>query len=229
MGLHMKSILRTAAVAAIFAVMFSPAQALVIGTADSSNGIPFGNNTGSYYYQQVYNSTSFSASININEITFYNSLSPGGTARPGTFEIYLSYLSNAVSIGTFDTGFIAFPDATFTSVFSGSAPAVSNGRLDFNLPTSFAYNPTLGNLLLTVREFGLGNGNTLYLDVDRNVGITNSRFYAFPTDWNQGLVTGFNDSVSAVPEPSTWALMILGFASVGVLAYRRRYGAAIAT
>jgi hypothetical protein len=27
----------------------------------------------------------------------------------------------------------------------------------------------------------------------------------------------------AVPEPSTWAMMILGFAGVGLLAYRRRY------
>ncbi|MDN3275918.1 PEPxxWA-CTERM sorting domain-containing protein [Frankia sp. RB7] len=31
-----------------------------------------------------------------------------------------------------------------------------------------------------------------------------------------------NVSVSAVPEPSTWAMMILGFLGVGVLAYRRR-------
>jgi PEP-CTERM motif len=28
-------------------------------------------------------------------------------------------------------------------------------------------------------------------------------------------------SVSAVPEPSTWAMMILGFAGVGAMAYRR--------
>jgi hypothetical protein len=28
--------------------------------------------------------------------------------------------------------------------------------------------------------------------------------------------------VSAVPEPSTWAMMIVGFASVGFMAYRRR-------
>ena len=28
----------------------------------------------------------------------------------------------------------------------------------------------------------------------QNVGITNSRFSAFPSDWNQGLVTGFNDA-----------------------------------
>jgi len=29
-------------------------------------------------------------------------------------------------------------------------------------------------------------------------------------------------SISAVPEPSTWAMMILGFAGVGYIAYRRR-------
>lgn len=33
-------------------------------------------------------------------------------------------------------------------------------------------------------------------------------------------VTG--PEVGAVPEPSTWAMMILGFAGVGVLAYRRK-------
>jgi hypothetical protein len=30
--------------------------------------------------------------------------------------------------------------------------------------------------------------------------------------------------VTAVPEPSTWAMMILGFAGVGFMAYRRRIG-----
>jgi hypothetical protein len=29
-------------------------------------------------------------------------------------------------------------------------------------------------------------------------------------------------AVSAVPEPSTWAMMILGFAGVGFTAYRRK-------
>lgn len=32
-------------------------------------------------------------------------------------------------------------------------------------------------------------------------------------------------AVSAVPEPSTWAMMILGFAGVGFMAYRRRKSA----
>ena len=32
----------------------------------------------------------------------------------------------------------------------------------------------------------------------------------------------FENTVSAVPEPSTWAMMILGFAGVGFMAYRRK-------
>jgi hypothetical protein len=40
--------------------------------------------------------------------------------------------------------------------------------------------------------------------------------------------TGGRDSMilaSAVPEPSTWAMMILGFCGVGFMAYRRKNGA----
>ena len=32
--------------------------------------------------------------------------------------------------------------------------------------------------------------------------------------------TGTVSTVAAVPEPSTWAMMILGFAGIGLLAYR---------
>lgn len=35
-------------------------------------------------------------------------------------------------------------------------------------------------------------------------------------------VLNLETSVAAVPEPSTWAMMILGFAGVGFIAYRRR-------
>jgi hypothetical protein len=36
------------------------------------------------------------------------------------------------------------------------------------------------------------------------------------------VVTGTIDPVVGVPEPSTWAMMILGFAGIGFMAYRRR-------
>jgi hypothetical protein len=37
-----------------------------------------------------------------------------------------------------------------------------------------------------------------------------------------GCIAVFSDNISAVPEPSTWAMMILGFAGIGFMAYRRR-------
>jgi hypothetical protein len=37
-----------------------------------------------------------------------------------------------------------------------------------------------------------------------------------------GLAFQLNGSVGAVPEPSTWAMMILGFCGLGFMAYRRR-------
>ena len=47
----------------------------------------------------------------------------------------------------------------------------------------------------------------------------------------QGQVNGvamqLGPQVAAVPEPSTWAMMILGFAGVGLMAYRRRTTAAL--
>ena len=36
------------------------------------------------------------------------------------------------------------------------------------------------------------------------------------------------EGITAVPEPSTWAMMILGFAGVGFMAYRRRNQVAVA-
>jgi PEP-CTERM motif len=42
----------------------------------------------------------------------------------------------------------------------------------------------------------------------------------YPSDLNQ--INWDNVVLSAVPEPSTWAMMVLGFAGVGFMAYRRK-------
>lgn len=41
-------------------------------------------------------------------------------------------------------------------------------------------------------------------------------------------VLNLETSVAAVPEPSTWAMMILGFVGVGIMTYRRRKTAVVA-
>ncbi|CUT11391.1 hypothetical protein BF49_2471 [Bradyrhizobium sp.] len=40
-----------------------------------------------------------------------------------------------------------------------------------------------------------------------------------------GVVGGV--TISAVPEPSTWAMMLLGFAGIGFVTYRRRASAVL--
>ncbi|WP_245896640.1 PEPxxWA-CTERM sorting domain-containing protein [Sphingomonas fennica] len=214
-----KFLFQAAAAAFCAAAALSPAQAVVIGSADSSNGIPFGDPGFGYYYQQVYNASSFGSGINISQLSFYNSQTPGGTPRTGSFQIYLSTTSAAID--TFDTSAGAWLDASFIQVFDGALPVLADGRLDIDLSQAFDYDPTQGNLLLTIRSFDLGSGR-LFLDTDKNSGLTNSRFSAYPYDWNQGLVTGFNEHLPAVPEPATWAMMITGFGMVGGAIRRRR-------
>ncbi len=57
--------------------------------------------------------------------------------------------------------------------------------------------------------FGTGGSN----------GDPNTLFF---TDGLNGERDGLFGSISAVPELSTWAMMILGFAGVGFMAYRRK-------
>ena len=87
-----------------------------------------------------------------------------------------------------------------------------------------------GNFFLTGSSFLDGTGSRFFtasgLDVDFFNQSTNGK-YRVNTFGNGGGFTGFVDTtfspvVAAVPEPSTWAMMILGFAGVGFMAYRRR-------
>ncbi len=167
--------------------------------------------------------------MNINSLTFYNSTNPGGNPATGSFQLYLSYVPSSTNIEHFDSTFVDFSVLSSTPVYSGAIPSVANGKLEFTLSQAFNYNPADGYLMLTVYNPTLSGDGNLFLDADANNPRTNARFSAFQYEqFNSGLVTGFNEQVAAVPEPSTWAMMILGFFGVGFLAYRRRDGIAVA-
>ena len=81
-----------------------------------------------------------------------------------------------------------------------------NGQLVDNNGVLFSFGTTPSNVGNLYSANGL-----YYFSVDRPQGLYN------PGDQiTQGGIT------AAVPEPSTWAMMILGFAGVGFMAYRRR-------
>ena len=69
-----------------------------------------------------------------------------------------------------------------------------------------------------------GNGTTLAAQLD-NILEGRSYINFHTTQFGGGEIRG---NISPVPEPSTWAMMILGFAGVGFMAYRRRSTAALA-
>lgn len=215
-GNHMNRFLFPAV--ALCAAAISPAQASVVGTADSSNSYPFGAFVAPYF-QQVYNKTAFSGPVSISKLTFYNTLSPS-TTKPlaDTFTIFLTTTTAAV------TGFgqtnIDYANLG-TQVFTGKVQTSVNGRLDIVFNTAFNYDPTAGNLLLTIRDFDYGSGGNLFLDTDNNIGTMNVRTSAYQYPHNWGLVTGFNEA-GPVPEPATWAMMIGGFGFIGGAMRARR-------
>jgi hypothetical protein len=77
-----------------------------------------------------------------------------------------------------------------------------------------------GNLLetdfianLQSQSFTLSASGISYIQFNNNTGGTDSWLFD---------IGSLHATVSAVPEPSTWAMMLLGFCGLGFLAYRRR-------
>jgi hypothetical protein len=79
---------------------------------------------------------------------------------------------------------------------------------------------------------GFGGGGIFTSDPGFNLFFVNSQFNPPPLVFEFGSTTGtvtVSDPITAaVPEPSTWAMMILGFAGIGAMTYRRRKTAALA-
>ena len=228
----MKRAIQFAAAAILAAATFSPAQALVIGTANTENSLPFGSsNSGSaFVYQQVYGASSFGSAIDITSITFYDSFgTTGGVARDGAFRIFLSTTSTAVG------GVLGIPDGfpgSVTEVYNATLPVLANGRLDFaNLP-AFHYDPSQGNLLLTILAFDSSIlTNPLSLDFMSNAGALFDWSVADgPSQPNRGLVTGFNDFATPAPDetpiPAVGAGIPLILGAGGLVSYFRRRKAA---
>jgi hypothetical protein len=104
--------------------------------------------------------------------------------------------------------------ATTVPSFPGFPLGVTSGTFDntFDLTLASTYNPafvTASGGTVASAEAGLLAGLAAGTAYD-NVHTTN-----FPN----GEIRGF---LHAVPEPSTWAMMLLGFCGLGYMAYRRR-------
>jgi hypothetical protein len=197
----------------------APAHAdVTVGTPSiGGNCYPFGCGYAGEY-QQVYGSSAFSGPININTVEFF--FPAGGnpwTDNTGSYTLAF-YLTSQPVNGLSTTP--ASNEAVLLSNFGTFTPGLGYTFVG----NSFSYDPALGNLLLDVIASGTPNDSNA-LSYSYASGDPMSNLYrsggtgAYTTSTN-GLVTRF--STTAVPEPSTWALLLLGFFAIGTVMRSRK-------
>jgi PEP-CTERM motif len=208
---------------------------------NSSSPIPFSNTGFTYRFQEVYAASQFGSppppAWLIDQIAFrvdQTRVSP----YVATLKVRIDLSTTSKQPDGLSTTFASNVGPDDTVVYSGtlvlSTPAYMSGNpvprpfdAIINLQTPFAYNPSLGNLLLDVHNYTAPT-NSLNLDAVDTLGDSISRVYA--TNMPDGttaterdtraLVTRFE--LRAIPEPSSLTLVgIGGFGLVSWL-YRRR-------
>jgi hypothetical protein len=97
-----------------------------------------------------------------------------------------------------------------------------NYEMSDNMGNSLTFNlPTTGSSFL---QEGFAAAGTV-VDIKYLDSSTGWDFAVDNITFNQPL--GGNGNVGAVPEPSTWAMLLIGFAGIGFMAYRRKHKTAL--
>jgi uncharacterized protein (TIGR03118 family) len=122
-----------------------------------------------------------------------------------------SQLASPWGLALAPSGFGQFSGDLLVGNFSFAASEINafdpiTGAWIGTIPIDPGANNTPGGLW----SLAFGNGVT---------GASNTLFF---TDGINGESNGLFGSLSAVPEPSTWAMLILGFCGLGFMAYRRK-------
>jgi hypothetical protein len=148
--------------------------------------------------------------------------------------------------GTLILDLPTFPDSSIpytnlpNSIFSSLSATI--GSLDFDLGNSNIafggvqgvnpFTPQSSHLTIAVTEStsGLANGTPYLALYNGGNDAGTFRIVRVNVDGvvSSGTYTLSGPFIAAVPEPSTWAMMILGFSGVGFMACRRRKTAALA-
>jgi hypothetical protein len=178
-------------------------------------------------------------------------VAPGRNAYAATFDFSYTFDTHQVISGSF-TGIQSGQDITDIANISASLNGVAFtgplSAMSYTAAGSNCGNATCFSGTGAVVSFNPLNNNFMFIDTDSPTDFISQNytnvFYIIPwpnpgeteatsyfhtpntyIDFNNGNYIPNNwslTSVGAVPEPSTWAMMILGFAGIGFMAYRRK-------
>jgi len=149
---------------------------------------------------------------------------------------------------TANTGGLTFTSGTFSGTTSNNFLAIGNDVIDnfgvfslsnftttYNIPFTLQVNFTLPtgvappgptfSSVITGSVTGANGGVQINFDNTPQFFASDSgqfSFYINDLGVNSKGVNNISGVMNAVPEPSTWAMMILGFMGVGFMAYRRK-------
>jgi hypothetical protein len=160
--------------------------------------------------------TTFGSQSNNTIVLFTNSFNQFNP-NLGTLNTISSTISGTV-VWTVDSGFFdLFVEVLTTNPPGNFQLATTNiGHPQGQYTIPIALTPQFGLLLLG--DFtGTSTSQLRLLFSDSAMADTISSANGF-----SGSITYDYTPAAAVPEPSTWAMMILGFAGVGFMAYRRK-------
>jgi hypothetical protein len=118
---------------------------------------------------------------------------------------------------------------TFAAGTTGFVPVIPSGHQDGFGDFLYGVNHTASGTSTTPINFSVAGID--FADFVKSTGGNDSVFFSIDAvglNGNTGLIGSqfsggvINTTVGGVPEPSTWAMMLLGFAGVGFMAYRRK-------
>jgi len=192
---------------------------------NSQGQYSYGQNLGSSFgsFFEVVNPTSSSGSATVY-VTAKGGVSVTSQATPGSFaegnsgyavaQLFISGLLNVSATANYEYSDLPNGEDQFnanSSNVTGTAGSTSSFSGGFNIT----------NDPITVQ---LNTPYEIQLNTETGGGpIVNASAYVDPIITSPGNNVYFSSGITgAVPEPSTWAMMLLGFAGVGFMAYRRK-------